>query len=83
MATPGAVLIFLPGWSLIFALQKFLQEKKMFGMYSYLLLVFSLYLFYFVSGSSSFCILPLHSQLPCADQRKVFESVPPGVRKVN
>ncbi|XP_029345786.1 dosage compensation regulator [Acyrthosiphon pisum] len=63
MNTPGAVLIFLPGWNLIFALQKYLTQKQFFA-------------------SSKFCILPLHSQIPCADQRKVFEPVPSGVRKV-
>ncbi|XP_022167135.1 dosage compensation regulator [Myzus persicae] len=63
MNTPGAVLIFLPGWNLIFALQKYLTQKQFFA-------------------SSKFCILPLHSQLPCADQRRVFEPVPSGVRKV-
>lgn len=63
MNTPGAVLIFLPGWNLIFALHKYLTQKQFFA-------------------SSKFCILPLHSQLPCVDQRRVFESVQPGVRKV-
>ncbi|XP_060872355.1 dosage compensation regulator [Metopolophium dirhodum] len=63
MNTPGAVLIFLPGWNLIFALQKYLNQKQFFA-------------------SSKFCILPLHSQIPCADQRRVFEPVPSGVRKV-
>ncbi|KAF0752625.1 dosage compensation regulator isoform X2 [Aphis craccivora] len=63
MNTPGAVLIFLPGWNLIFALQKYLTQKQFFA-------------------SSKFCILPLHSQLPCVDQRRVFESVQSGVRKV-
>ncbi|XP_027854548.2 dosage compensation regulator isoform X1 [Aphis gossypii] len=63
MNTPGAVLIFLPGWNLIFALQKYLTQRQFFA-------------------SSKFCILPLHSQLPCVDQRRVFEPVPCGVRKV-
>jgi len=40
------------------------------------------YLSFSFLASSKFCILPLHSQLPCADQRKVFEPVPSGVRKV-
>ncbi|XP_055534958.1 dosage compensation regulator isoform X1 [Wyeomyia smithii] len=50
---PGAVLVFLPGWNLIFALMKYLQSKPQF------------------SGSKCI-ILPLHSQLPREDQRKVF-----------
>ncbi|XP_050427766.1 dosage compensation regulator [Adelges cooleyi] len=63
MKVPGAVLIFLPGWNLIFALNKYLSQKPFYA-------------------SGKFCILPLHSQIPCADQRKVFAPVPPGVRKV-
>lgn len=51
---PGAVLIFLPGWNLIFALLKFLQSKPQFG-------------------GNKYTILPLHSQLPREDQRKVFQ----------
>lgn len=59
----GAVLIFLPGWNLIFALMKHLQLHPVFG-------------------GSSYVIIPLHSQLPREDQRKVFEPVPPGVTKI-
>ncbi|XP_058826729.1 dosage compensation regulator isoform X2 [Topomyia yanbarensis] len=59
---PGAVLVFLPGWNLIFALMKYLQSKPQF------------------SGSKCI-ILPLHSQLPREDQRKVFSHYG-NVRKV-
>lgn len=59
----GAVLVFLPGWNLIFALMKYLQNNPSFG-------------------NSEYTILPLHSQLPREDQRKVFEKVKPGVRKI-
>lgn len=59
----GAVLVFLPGWNLIFALMKFLQNNPRFG-------------------GSDYSILPLHSQLPREDQRKVFERVPGGVTKI-
>src|SRR5690349_19852872 len=59
----GAVLVFLPGWNLIFALMKHLQNNPRFG-------------------GSDYTILPLHSQLPREDQRKVFEKVPNGVTKI-
>lgn len=59
----GAVLIFLPGWNLIFAMMKHLQQHP-------------------VYGSSQYCIIPLHSQLPREDQRKVFDPVPPNVTKI-
>ncbi|ETN58280.1 dosage compensation regulator maleless [Anopheles darlingi] len=45
---PGAVLVFLPGWNLIFGLMKHLQPRR------------------------NLVVLPLHSQLPRDDQRKVF-----------
>ncbi|XP_046735181.1 dosage compensation regulator isoform X2 [Diprion similis] len=60
---PGAVLIFLPGWNLIFALMKHLQQHPAFG-------------------GSNYIIIPLHSQLPREDQRKVFDPVPTGVTKI-
>lgn len=59
----GAVLVFLPGWNLIFALMKHLQNHPVFG-------------------GSQYCILPLHSQIPREDQRKVFLPVPDNVTKV-
>ncbi|KYN07300.1 PREDICTED: dosage compensation regulator isoform X1 [Cyphomyrmex costatus] len=59
----GAVLIFLPGWNLIFALMKHLQQHTLFG-------------------GSSYLIIPLHSQLPREDQRKVFDPVPSFVTKI-
>ncbi|XP_018334695.1 dosage compensation regulator [Agrilus planipennis] len=63
MGTPGAVLVFLPGWNLIFKLMRHLQQHPVFG-------------------GSEYTILPLHSQLPREDQRRVFEPVPPHVTKV-
>lgn len=63
MNMDGAVLVFLPGWNLIFALMKFLQNNPRFG-------------------GSDYIILPLHSQLPREDQRKVFERVSNGVTKI-
>lgn len=61
---PGAVLIFLPGWNLIFALHKHLKMHPQFGIHS------------------KYRLLPLHSQIPREDQRRVFEPVPPGVTKI-
>ncbi|XP_031836743.1 dosage compensation regulator mle isoform X1 [Nomia melanderi] len=60
---PGAVLIFLPGWNLIFALMKHLQQHPIYG-------------------GSNYVIIPLHSQLPREDQRKVFDPVSPGITKI-
>uniref|UniRef100_A0A1B6BXD9 RNA helicase n=1 Tax=Clastoptera arizonana TaxID=38151 RepID=A0A1B6BXD9_9HEMI len=63
LGIPGAVLVFLPGWNLIFALLRHLQRDPLFG-------------------SGGYAIIPLHSQLPREDQRKVFEPVPDHVTKI-
>ncbi|XP_056353132.1 ATP-dependent RNA helicase A isoform X2 [Oenanthe melanoleuca] len=60
---PGAVLVFLPGWNLIYTMQKHLEMNPRFGSHQYR-------------------ILPLHSQVPLEEQRRVFDPVPPGVTKV-
>ncbi|XP_063369179.1 dosage compensation regulator [Cydia amplana] len=60
----GAVLVFLPGWNLIFALMKHLMQHRLFG------------------DQSRYVILPLHSQIPREDQKKVFVTPPPGIIKV-
>ncbi|XP_072544366.1 ATP-dependent RNA helicase A isoform X1 [Salminus brasiliensis] len=59
----GAVLVFLPGWNLIYSMQKHLEMNPHFG-------------------SQRYRILPLHSQIPREEQRRVFEPVPDGVTKV-
>ncbi|XP_033935253.1 ATP-dependent RNA helicase A [Pseudochaenichthys georgianus] len=59
----GAVLVFLPGWNLIFAMQRHLENNPHFG-------------------SNRYRIMPLHSQIPREEQRKVFEPVPDNIRKV-
>ncbi|NXX96249.1 DHX9 helicase, partial [Centropus bengalensis] len=60
---PGAVLVFLPGWNLIYTMQKHLEMNPCFG-------------------GQQYRILPLHSQIPLEEQRRVFDPVPPGVTKV-
>ncbi|XP_030352113.1 ATP-dependent RNA helicase A isoform X4 [Strigops habroptila] len=60
---PGAVLVFLPGWNLIYTMQKHLEMNPRFG-------------------GNQYRILPLHSQIPLEEQRRVFDPVPPGVMKV-
>ncbi|XP_008593253.1 PREDICTED: ATP-dependent RNA helicase A [Galeopterus variegatus] len=60
---PGAVLVFLPGWNLIYTMQKHLELNPHFGSHRYQ-------------------ILPLHSQIPREEQRKVFDPVPVGISKV-
>uniref|UniRef100_A0A8B9IRK9 RNA helicase n=1 Tax=Amazona collaria TaxID=241587 RepID=A0A8B9IRK9_9PSIT len=59
---PGAVLVFLPGWNLIYTMQKHLEMNPRFG--------------------NQYRILPLHSQIPLEEQRRVFDPVPAGVMKV-
>ncbi|XP_053619357.1 dosage compensation regulator isoform X2 [Plodia interpunctella] len=64
LKSDGAVLVFLPGWNLIFALMKHLTNNRIFG------------------DTSRYVILPLHSQIPREDQKKVFITPPPGIIKV-
>uniref|UniRef100_A0A1A8VBK1 RNA helicase n=1 Tax=Nothobranchius furzeri TaxID=105023 RepID=A0A1A8VBK1_NOTFU len=59
----GAVLVFLPGWNLIYSMQRHLESNPHFG-------------------SNRYRILPLHSQIPREEQRRVFEPVPDHMTKV-
>lgn len=63
LKVPGAVLVFLPGWNLIYSMQKHLEMSPHFG-------------------GPQYRILPLHSQIPREEQRRVFEPTPDGVTKV-
>lgn len=87
LTIPGAVLIFLPGWNLIFALMKHLQNNPIFGKnWTYYLNKIDFWnlniIITFSLGNNAYCIIPLHSQLPREDQRRVFDPVPPGITKV-
>ncbi|XP_061099703.1 ATP-dependent RNA helicase A isoform X2 [Conger conger] len=59
----GAVLVFLPGWNLIYSMQKYLEMNPHFS-------------------SQRYKILPLHSQIPREEQRRVFEPMPDNITKV-
>ncbi|XP_047197965.1 LOW QUALITY PROTEIN: ATP-dependent RNA helicase A [Hippoglossus stenolepis] len=59
----GAVLVFLPGWNLIYSMQRHLESNPHFG-------------------SNRYRILPLHSQIPREEQRRVFDPVPDDITKV-
>jgi len=63
LQVPGAVLVFLPGWSVIHKFVKYFQMHQVFG-------------------SRDYVILPLHSQIPREDQRRVFQPVAENVRKI-
>jgi len=62
----GAVLVFLPGLGEIKQLMGRLGGMRPFR----------------DPGTGQSWVLPLHSQVPPADQRRCFQSPPPGVRKV-
>lgn len=108
---PGAVLVFLPGWNLIYTMQKHLENNSHFGMTGFFCFRFTMSMFTFILvrmllclsecvmknnvltcsfspylfcivGSHRYQILPLHSQIPREEQRKVFDPVPDGVTKV-
>ncbi|XP_075234101.1 ATP-dependent DNA/RNA helicase DHX36-like [Lycorma delicatula] len=59
----GAILVFLPGWDKISALNRLLTECGSFP-------------------SSRYWIIPLHSMMPTSMQKTIFNTPPPGVRKI-
>ena len=64
--SPGAVLVFLPGVAEIGKLQRRLERSRL-----------------LLPGDvGPLWVLPLHGSLSSADQRRVFETPPAGVRKV-
>lgn len=69
-STPAdeAVLVFLPGWDEIRNLAAILQAEDILGI-GY-------------ADRSRFAFHTLHSQVPLAEQARVFECAPPGARKI-
>ena len=63
----GHVLVFLPGWDEIQALNRQLQERRL-GLPLY--------------DPSRFSIHLLHSSIPVAEQQVIFDPPPPGVRRI-
>ena len=63
----GHVLVFLPGWDEIQALNRQLQERRL-GLPLY--------------DPSRYSIHLLHSSIPVAEQQVIFEPPPPGVRRI-
>ena len=61
----GAILVFLPGWSEISAVQKVLQQN-----------------FPPQQCRVGKTVLPLHSNIPSADQRLIFQPAAQGTRKI-
>ncbi|KAJ3393483.1 hypothetical protein HDU92_007679 [Lobulomyces angularis] len=66
-SAPGAILVFLPGWFEISALQKLLlQDRNNFGF----------------NFKTKYKIHTLHSQVPLAEQNEVFNKPPDNIRKI-
>ncbi|KAF8506701.1 P-loop containing nucleoside triphosphate hydrolase protein [Russula emetica] len=63
----GHVLVFLPGWDEIQALNRQLQERK---------------LRLPLNNTTRYSIHLLHSSIPVAEQQLVFDPPPPGIRRI-
>jgi small subunit ribosomal protein S24e len=63
----GHVLVFLPGWDEIQALNRQLLERKL-GLP--------------LNDTTSYSIHLLHSSIPLAEQQLIFEPPPPGIRRI-
>ncbi|KAH7105753.1 P-loop containing nucleoside triphosphate hydrolase protein [Auriculariales sp. MPI-PUGE-AT-0066] len=69
-SSDGHVLVFMPGWEEIMAVQRILQDPaKPFSDINF-------------SDSKKYQILILHSSVPVAEQQQVFEPPPEGVRRI-
>lgn len=66
-SSDGHVLVFLPGWDEIQAVQRVLYERPL-GLN--------------IKDSSKFAIHLLHSTIPLAEQQAIFEPPPAGVRRI-
>ncbi|KAH7104403.1 P-loop containing nucleoside triphosphate hydrolase protein [Auriculariales sp. MPI-PUGE-AT-0066] len=65
----GHVLVFMPGWDEIMAVQRILEDRnKPVGID--------------VKDETKYQLLILHSSVPVAEQQKVFEAPKPGVRRI-
>jgi HrpA-like RNA helicase len=67
-STDGAVLVFLPGLDEIKNTDKLLRSRPIFGMN--------------FKDPSKFDIHVLHSSVPPADQKRIFDPIAPGTRKI-
>lgn len=83
---PGAILIFLPGLVDISKLNKILSDCSAFPRGKFIkILIISTdenELSRNLTHLGKFKIFPLHSRMPTIDQKLIFESPPPGVRKI-
>ena len=68
-------------WFTIYNLWSF-AEKLLSSLFATVLNYHKIEYILLLPGTSKYVVLPLHSQIPREDQRKVFQPVPPGVRKV-
>lgn len=65
----GHVLVFLPGWEEIQAVQRILMDTNLFLGLDF-------------TNSSNFRLHVLHSSIPLSEQQQIFEPAPAGVRRV-
>lgn len=76
----GAILCFLPGWAEIKSLYSKLKVSILDKLFLNKIIITSLQEHFPYAGSH--WILPVHSRLSQADQEKIFENPPHGIRKI-